>query len=270
MKRPHYLTHSNQSSLPGIGGLQRRRFDKAFEQGEYAGLCRGVFESAQAAAAQAPKSLPLGYDHDGPAAMYRERLKKIYASDYPMMHWLARAFADQSKTVFDLGGHVGVSYYAYQRYLDYPENLTWQVNDVPAVNTLGRELAQMLDERRAISFTDDFSGANGTDIVFTSGCLQYLEESLAQKIADLAHRPRWVLVNLLPLHKSKAFWTVQNIETAFCPYRIQQYASFFADMKAQGYELLDQWENPEKHCEIAFDPEHSLDQYYGAAFRLAS
>lgn len=269
MKKPHFLTHPNQPALPGIGALQRRRFDKAFEQGEYAGMCRGIYANYDAAAAAAPKSLPLGYDHEGPAAMYRERLKTVYPSDYPMMHWLARAFADQATSVFDLGGHVGISYYAYQRYLDFPDGLSWQVNDVPAVNALGRELAEMLDERRAISFTDQFAGAQEAQVLFTAGCLQYLQESLAEKLAGLAAKPRWVLVNLLPLHEREAYWTVQNIKTAFCPYRIQRRDQFFAEMKAQGYRLLDQWDNPEKHCEIAFDPEHSLDQYVGAAFRLA-
>lgn len=268
MKKPQFLTHSTQSTLPGLGPLQRRRFDKRFEQGEFAGLCRGVFANHGEAAAAAPKSLPLGYDHDGPAAMYRDRLKQIFPSDYPMLYWLGQAFANNATTVFDLGGHVGVSYYAYKRYLTYPDRLTWQVNDVPAVNSLGRELAQMLDDSGVISFTDEFAGATESDILFTSGCLQYLEQTLAQKIAGLPRRPEWLLINLLPLHESAEFWTVQNIETAFCPYRIQRSAPFFEAIKALGYRELDRWENPEKHCEIAFDPVHSLDTYLGAAFRL--
>jgi len=32
--------------------------------------------------------------------------------------------------------------------------------------------------------------------------------------------------------------------------------------------MLDLWENAEKRCTIAFDEAHSLDRYYGMAFRL--
>ena len=43
---------------------------------------------------------------------------------------------------------MGVSYYAYQPYLTYPQGMTWQVCDVPAVVRTGRELASVRDERR--------------------------------------------------------------------------------------------------------------------------
>ena len=33
-----------------------------------------------------------------------------------------------------------------------------------------------------------------------------------------------------------------------------------------GYRLVDQWRNAEKRCEIAFEPEHSLDHYRGYHF----
>lgn len=269
MPTPRFLTHSNSQTLITDSAQSRAEFDLQFEAGQHAGLCRGVYESQAEAAAAAPASLPLGYDHDGPASMYRDRLKRVFPGDYPMIYWLGRALGGGAKSVFDLGGHVGVSYYAYQRYLRFPDELTWQVNDVPAVNALGTELSTMLDKRKAISFTDSFAGAGQADILFTSGCLQYLDQTLAEKLAALAHRPRWLLINLLPLHENRAYWTVQNIETAFCPYRIQQEKLFFEGLTGLGYKLLDRWENPEKHCEVAFNAQCSLEQYYGAALRLA-
>ncbi|MFK7966956.1 MAG: methyltransferase, TIGR04325 family [Burkholderiaceae bacterium] len=268
MPSPRFLTHSHSPNPIGDTPESRALFDQQFEAGQHAGICRGVFSSQSEAAAAAPASLPLGYDHDGPASMYRDRLKRVFPGDYPMIYWLGRALGGGATRIFDLGGHVGVSYYAYQRYLRFPEALTWQVNDVPAVNTLGAELSSMLDKRAGISFTEHFAGAEQADVLFTSGCLQYLEQTLAEKLDGLPSKPRWLLVNLLPLHKSRAYWTVQNIETAFCPYRIQQEAVFFEGLTALGYKLLDRWENPEKQCEVAFDPEHSLEQYYGAAFKL--
>ena len=105
-------------------------------------------------------------------------------------------------------------------------------------------------------------------MLFTSGCVQYLQETLGQRVASLRRRPRWVLVNLLPLHDQRAFWTVQSIGRAFCPYRIQRTETFFDEMAKLDYVVVDKWENLEKECDVAFERSFCLDRYFGAAMRL--
>src|SRR5690606_19469725 len=112
-------------TLPPVVHLRQRRFDEAFAQGAYGGACRGVYDTYAQACQAAPPSLPLGYDNAGAAALYRDRIERVFPSDYPAMLWLEKAFAQGVRHVFDLGGHVGVSYYAYQRYLRYPEGISW-------------------------------------------------------------------------------------------------------------------------------------------------
>lgn len=256
-------------SLPVIAQLRMRRFDEAFSQGAYGGVCRGVFDTYEEAVRAAPSSLPLGYDNPNAAALYRDRIERVYPSDYPAMHWLQKAFEAQVRRIFDLGGHVGISYYAYRRYLAYPEGMSWQVCDVPAVVKAGQYLSRERGEPEGrLSFTEQFEEAQHADLLFSSGCLQYLPETLAQRLATLPSRPRWIIVNLIPLHESKSYWTVQSIAEAFCPYRIQRKDAFFAELQALGYELLDTWENLEKACVVQFEPEYSLDRYMGAALRL--
>jgi putative methyltransferase (TIGR04325 family) len=252
-----------------IARLRMKRFDAAFADGHYGGHCRGVFATYAECLAATPDSLPTGYDNGGMAGMYRDRLDRVYPSDYPMLLWLGKAFAAGATRVFDLGGHVGIGYYAYRRYLDYPAELSWQVHDVPAVMASGRALAQARDTWRRLGFVDDFDVASGADVLFTSGCIQYLEQPLAQRIATLERRPEWVLVNLLPLHDELDFWTVQGVGKAFCPYHIQRRGDFFDSMERLGYRTLDTWKNAEKHCTVAFDADHSLDGYDGCALRLA-
>ena len=250
--------------------MRMRSFDAAFAAGQRVGCCRGVFETSNEAAGAAPATRPLGYDHDGAAEMYRDRLSRVYPADYPMMVWLKNAFADGARSVYDLGGHIGIAYYAYQRVIDFPHDVSWTVHDVPAVLESGRREALQRDPMRRLSFSDRVDSASGMDVLFTAGCLQYLEDTLAQRVAALQVKPAWLFVNLLPLHERRAYWTVQSIGTAFCPYRIQHAKTFFGELQALGYDLLDTWENPEKACWIAFDPEHSLDRYHGAALRLRS
>ena len=255
-------------ALPGILDWRKRRFDHAFADGYYGGVCRGIYASYEEAAAAAPKTLPLGYDNDGPARMYQDRLVRVFPSDYPMMFWLQKAFEEGARQVFDLGGHVGISYYAYQKHLPYPSDLSWRVCDVPAVVRSGLELARTRDEQHRLSFTEHFEEADNADVLFTSGCVQYLPETLGQRIASLRQRPRWVLVNLLPLHDQRAFWTVQSIGQAFCPYRIQRAETFFGELTKLDYVVVDKWENLEKECDVAFERGFCLDRYFGAAMRL--
>jgi putative methyltransferase (TIGR04325 family) len=255
--------------VPLIARLRMKRFDAAFADGHYTGDFRGVFDTYADCAAAAPKSMPMGYDNEDMAAMYRNRLERIYPGDYPMVLWLGKAFAAGATRVFDLGGHVGIGYYAYRRYLDYPAGLSWQVHDVPAVMASGRALATERDTWKQLDFVEDFDAAADADVLFTSGCIQYLEQTLAQRIEALKKRPEWVFVNLLPLHDTLDYWTVQSTGKAFCPYHIQRRKDFFDALEKLGYRTLDVWENAEKRCPIAFDPGHSLEWYYGAALRLS-
>lgn len=254
--------------MPGILPWRQRRFSQSFEDGRFVGCCSGIFRTWEQAVSAAPETSPLGYDHAAGSEMYRDRLASIYPSDYPMMLWLQKTLSEGVRNVFDLGGHIGVSYYAYQQVLEFPTNLSWVVHDVPAVMDAGRSEASRLDPLHRLKFADSFLLAAQSDLLFTSGCLQYLRETLAQRLRTLPKLPQWVLVNLLPLHEKYEFWTVQSIGTAFCAYRIQQFQTFFADMAQIGYRPLDIWDNLEKDCWIAFEPEHSLDRYKGVAFKL--
>ena len=254
--------------LPGVRQWRHARFRRLFDGGRAVGTCRGVFDSYEAAVAASPPSRPLGYDHDDAAEMYRDRIGQIYPSDYPMMFWLQHALAQGARRVFDLGGHIGLSYYSYATRMALPQDLSWQVCDVPAVVDHGRREAVARDGARRLQFTTDFAEAAQADVLFTAGCLQYLQETLAQRVSTLPRKPEWLLVNLLPLHPTRGYWTVQSIGTAYCPYRIQHDSGFFQDMHALGYRRLDRWENLEKRCWVAFDDAHSLDRYHGAAFRL--
>lgn len=257
-------------NAPGIIHWRKKRFRRFFNAGGYGGLCSGVYENYVDAVAAVPKSLPLGYDNIGAASLYKERLSQVYPCDYPMMLWLQKAFEPQTQRLCDFGGYIGISFYAYQPYIFYPKNLHWQIVDVPTVVAEGRKLASTRSDSTGLSFTENFADGDGSDILFTSGCLQYIEETLAQKIMSWKNKPKWVLMNQVPMHEQYDFWTVQSIDAAFCPYHIQNKTTFFRDMKALGYELLDTWENLEKRCDLKFEEKYSKIRYYGAAFRLVT
>ena len=257
-------------AAPGISAIVERRFDRLFASGALPGMCHGVYRSFAAAAEGAPATLPLGYDNEGAAKLYYERMDRVYPGDYPAMLWLQKLFAAGVTRVFDLGGHVGISYYAYQKHIDYPATLRWDLFDVPAVMDAGRTIAAKRDDRRALHFVENLAPAADAELFFSAGCLQYIEATLAQQLRTLTALPEWVLLNFVPMHEHTDFWTVQSIQDAFCPYHIQHGDSFFSDMQVLGYEVVDRWVNAEKHCTIKFRSYHSVRGYVGAVLRRTS
>ena len=152
--------------------------------------------------------------------LYRDNLKRIRVSDYPLVYWLGRLLADGHRRIFDLGGHIGISYYGFRHYLDYPSGLEWKVHDVPAVMAAGRKWAAEHDPSRQLSFADASGDADGQDILVSTGALQYLDYTLPELLQRLQKKPTHVLLNLTPMHPTRAFFTLQNMGIAICPYRV--------------------------------------------------
>lgn len=263
---PHKVMSAMQRArrIPQFEAFLRSRYEREFATARDANLFRGIFGSAAEAAASAPAGGVVGYDHPDPASLYRERLDQIYPTDYPVLYWLTNLLGDL-RTVFDLGGHVGVARYAYVRYLDFPQGLRWKVCDVQAVVEAGENLAR---ERgmSGLTFTTDRNDASAVDLYHAAGVLQYLEEPLPEMLAALAEKPRHVLINLCAFTDRDPFVTLQNIGTAFCPYIIHRKADVFAGMGKLGYRLVDEWTNPGKSCVLPLDAERSLPHYVGAYF----
>lgn len=255
---------------PLVDTYLRRQYDRRFEANRDANLFRGVFDTFDAAAKSAPPTLPLGYDHPGPAAMYLDRARKTYPTDYPMLFWLQKLLARGCTRFFDLGGHIGVSYYAYRRYLDYPAAMQWRVHDVPAVMEQGKRVASERDREKQLGFAERFEEADGMEVLMAQGSVQYLPETLAERLARLEAPPGHVLLNLTPLHERHSYFTLQGIGTAYCPYRVTAVGEFLAAYDALGYKVVDTWENPDKSCPIPFHADRSLDRYHGFYFRRAA
>lgn len=265
VRRSHRLVDI-VAGLPGIKSFVRWEYDRAFAANRNANMFRGVFDTFDAAENSAPKTLPMGYDNAAAAGMYLDRTRRIYPSDYPLIFWLQKLFAEGCTRIFDVGGHIGIGYYGYRRYLTYPATLSWVVHDVPAVMQEGRRLAAVKDTYRGLTFSERFEETANADILFASGSLQYLPEPLWQMVAALKTKPRHVLLNLTPLHARESFFTLQSIGTAFCPYRVSSVGELLQGFESSGYKLIDQWDNPEKKCEIPFHENHSLDRYHGFLF----
>ena len=251
----------NLKTLPGILELRKLKYELAFRTHKNVNYFRGVYKNFDEAKKKAPRTKPLGYDHEDAAKMYRERCRQIFSTDYPVLYWMRR-LQDRIRSVFDFGGHVGIHYYSYASYLDFNKFSTWTVCDVPSVLEEGERLKQMHSEA-ALNFCGDFQECEGHDLFLANGSLQYLEWNLAHQLAELENPPSFLILNMTPIHSDMETVTLQSIGAAYCPYLIRKESHFLKSLQDIGYRLVDDWENEEKQCKIPFHEERSVQKYRG-------
>ncbi len=243
-------------------------YEALFQSNTSRNLFRGVYQSFEAAAASAPRNRQTGYDNPESAALYFGHLEAD-PYDYPALLWLERSFAAGSRTVFDVGGHIGIKYYAFKAHLKYPDHLNWQVCDVPAVIQRGQAAAQKRDPDRQLSFTSDYSQVNGVDILFASGVIQYLPMTIEQWLSAIATKPKRIIFNTAAIHDSHSYFTLNSIGSAYCPYRVTSRADFLTQLANLGYKQLDEWKTPGKGAlHLPLQEEYTIAAYSGFVFDL--
>ena len=252
------------ANMPGVRQLRERAYDRTFASANNVNLYRGIFDTFEDASRSAPSTKPSGYDHAESAGMYGDLMEPTLR-DYPAMFWLQRAFDDGYASVFDLGGHIGIKYYAFRHRMRMPAGFRWQVCDVPAVVQRGSALAAEKGVAASLSFTDDWRSMSKSDILFASGSVQYLPTSLGEMLRSLAALPARVVINNAALHPSKSFYTLNSIGVSFCAYRVQSEASFTSELHGLGYRCLDRWESPRPFA-IPFNPGYEMNRFVGLSF----
>jgi putative methyltransferase (TIGR04325 family) len=238
----------------------RLAYDLYFERakGEVR-LFRGLYPDYAAARAATPAGRPIGYDNPETAWRVAHERHRIFDTDYPMLFWLGRLFP-AARRVFDLGGNVGISYYAWRRYLDYPEGLDWLVCEVPNVAEAGRKLAGQ-EDAPGLRFTTTHEELASADVLISAGALQFIEDPFA--ILASVRLPRHVLLNKTSLYDRDDAATVQTVGSAFCPYHLFNRARFLAFFERRGYRVVDAWTNPGMTARIPFHPGHAVGAFSG-------
>ena len=245
---------------------RKQRYERKFKHNRDLNLFKGVYPSFQAAQAACDLAIAGSYDNQNSAALYKSFCSKLFPGDYPNLFWLSRILPGQS-SLFDLGGHIGVKYYSYSRYLDLPQDFIWSVHDMPAVMDEGETFAREHDPEKKLVFKRSLAEVDGHDILCAFGSLQYIDIDLAQVVATLEKKPRYIIATI-PATQKKTYYTLNSIGTAQCPYIIRAESEFLASFEEAGYECQERWIVPDKKCEIPFHPGFSLDYYSGYLFKL--
>ncbi|NMG10048.1 methyltransferase, TIGR04325 family [Brasilonema sp. UFV-L1] len=256
-----------------------RQFQETQYKRQFAGDCYGgfwgVFQTFEQAIQASPRTKNIGYDDANLAHEYQQMLEEnnwensggvVGSFDYPVLFWLNSIFShEEIQTIFDFGGNVGIHFYSYAKYIEYPANLKWTVCDVPTIVNAGVSLATKRCVQ-GLDFTINSQDVNEKEIFLSSGTIQYVESSVKTLFKN--GKPKHVLINRLPLYDGEQFVTLQNGGKVFYPQYVFKKNQFIEELSTIGYELIDIWEDRVDSCIIPFHPEKSVSCYHGLYLKL--
>jgi putative methyltransferase (TIGR04325 family) len=251
--------------LPRLRAALNRRYKRDFDIASGSvRIFHGIYPDFPAARRDIPIGRLEGHDSEVAALRLADARLRIYPFDYPIMFWLEKLLPD-CRLLFDLGGGVGISYFGYRKFLNYPADMRWLVNELPAPAVLGAHIARR-EAADALSFTTSLEELPVADILLAAGSLQLIESPF-ELLRSVANLPSHILINKVPLGTMPASVTLHNMGPALCPYHLFNRTQFMAGFEALGYELVDEWATRDLSLRIPYFPEYSISAYTGFYWR---
>lgn len=224
------------------------------------------YPSLREAEAAVARYRSCGHDRVGNAGHHLRNAASLSPSDYPVLFHLSQRAAGID-VVFDLGGNVGNLYYAYAGRLALPARARWMVHDLPSNVATGQAIAREHDAGR-LAFTTRWMDASGASALLASGSLHYFDRPLPEMLADLADKPRYVIINRTPLTDGEPLATVQSVQGFVVACFLYNRQALVSGLRALGYRLVDRWDVAERSLEIVGYPEHGVIGYGGMFLEL--
>ena len=247
-----------------VAALRKARYERRFASASTSvKMFRGIYPDYDSAAATAPNTRPIGWNHESMVHRLEHERHRIFTSDYPTLFWLSRLLTENS-FVFDLHGNVATAYSAFRQLLPYPANLTWLVHDVPAIIAKARMLAAN-EESPGLRFTEDLHELPSADILLIKGSLQFLQDPIGF-LGRTEKLPRHILINKAPIYDGPTVATLHGNGVGFYPYFLVNRRELVATMEGKGYRPVDTWLNFDLNCYIPFHPECTVPRYSGYYF----
>jgi len=233
---------------------------------DHTGLYSGVYQSHADALADVPKSRLGGWNHDASANLWVDQIDPVRLSTYPVFFWLNKLYGP-NLALTDLGGSIGLTYYGYRRYSQLPAGASWTVVEVPKIAAQGAAIAER-EKAVELRFVDRIESVDRCDILLSAGALQFMETSIPGLLESLPGKPRYVLLNKLPVTRLADCWTLQNYGPAVTPHRLFNEGAFLRYFEGHGYRMRDRWAVQDLDCLIPFYPERFLKEFSGFLFEL--
>jgi putative methyltransferase (TIGR04325 family) len=231
----HWLTN-----LPIVRSARRFLYQKRFDSGR-SGLWQlnGYYcDFAQAESARQQLG-GKGFAAHGLHSSTLGFFNRKNTDDYPVMYWLRRALETQSYgSLVEFGGHLGAKYSALSTFLELTPEYNWQIVETSDAVTA----ASVLDfgSHPQLSWLTDIEMTKSADILYCSGCLQYVDTDILDLIEKMPTAPRWLILNRLALCDGPGFATLENFSGSPVAYKVRSHDLHDKSL-ATDYELIDTW-----------------------------
>jgi putative methyltransferase (TIGR04325 family) len=247
-----------------LPGLSRFYADRVMARRDHTGLYSGIYPSYASAMADVPAARQAGWNHENSAKLWVDQVDPVRLSTYPIFFWLTQLYGAHDALV-DVGGSIGLTYYGYRRLGQLPAGATWNVVEVTKIAEQGARIAQR-ENAAGLSFVDRLEAVGRCDILISAGALQFMETSLPGLLESLSQKPRFILLNKLPITAGEDCWTLQNYGPAVTPNRLFNEQAFLRYFEGHGYQLRDRWAVQDLDCIIPFHPERFIKEFAGFVF----
>ena len=253
--------------------MEKDAYQRDFEgTGCYGGFL-GLYDCFEEAIEQTPKTKVIGYDNkeilDWYKLQFETHFEKSYCFDYPVLSWLTILNKIEAKSfnIFDFGGNLGNQFYSFEKKIGHVIR-RWVVCEVEVLSKCGKNIRDQKNARK-LDFITDLNEATNIDIFFASCSLQYVNSIDPCYILNrLPEKPKYLIINRIPLTKGKTVVSLQNGHILYCPQYFYNDQGYWARFQEIGYKLLEKWEDHSAKCIIPHETRLHVPYYYGACFEL--
>lgn len=178
--------------------------------------------------------------------------------DHQILALLVRADRSPPMRIIDVGGGVGQSWAALRRMVG-DVAMQYEVVELPEVARRGR---QLWTGDQSIRFIDEAQMWESTaSVLFSKGYLQYSADLGTTMRRWLAARPRWLLLEKVPIVESHTYATVQlNVYGTDIPYWMINAADLCTLAAEAGYRLALRRRLERVYDQSGFPPEFRMDR----------
>lgn len=223
----------------------------------------GSFDEAKSCSS---KYISAGHEHEDDIRMHLSSSRAPRESDYPVFFYLSQS-GKPVRSVFDFGGNIGNLFYCYQNYLNFPQDISWRVYDLPELRQAGQTIAAERGESR-LQYVNGFDELDAADLLLASGSLHYFESSLPELLAQAKRLPERVVVNRTPFSDAEDLITIQDNGSFLVPCKLHNKQKMLDGMAALGYKLRGSWPVAERALYVPLHPDCSSSTYFGFYFEL--
>lgn len=183
--------------------------------------------------------------------------------EYPLFYWLSRLLGKDS-AVYELGGSVGHLFFKSLASGLHPPGLRWTIAELPAAVELGARIAEM-KKAQNLNFVDSSNtGPVSAGLFITAGTIQYMDAGFEALLEPCS--PDHVLINHLPVHDIRSYWTLQQLKYCEVPYFVRTETEVTTQLNELGFELINSWRWP-RSIEVPFHSSAAVGSYNGYYFR---